>query len=84
MGPPASELMDPLSLSAATALAPIWHWGCALRLRDEGSLAPVAIGLMFGCYDPTMAGESVARFGGGEYGLSRRDMQWYWKQYLGV
>lgn len=57
--------------------------GCALRLRDEGGRKPEALGLIFGCYDPEMGGESVSRYGGGEYNLSVRDMRWYWQQYLG-
>jgi acetyl esterase len=56
---------------------------CALRLRDEGGCKPIALGLIFGCYDPVLATDSVLRYGGGEYNLSERDLRWYWRQYLG-
>ena len=55
----------------------------ALRLRDEGRTGPVAALLFFGCYDRAMRGNSYELFGNGGYGLTKNDVDWYWRQYLG-
>ncbi len=55
----------------------------ALRLRDEGLPRPSAAALIYGSYDPAMAGQSYRQFGGGDFLLSSADIRWYLAQFLG-
>jgi acetyl esterase len=57
--------------------------GTALRLRDAGGLQPNAVLLIFGCFDPSLKSQSMARFGGGDYALAARDIRWFWQQFVG-
>jgi acetyl esterase len=54
----------------------------AMKLRDEGSPQPDALGLIYGMYDRDMRSNSHARYGDGRYGLSTARLDWFWNQYL--
>jgi acetyl esterase len=55
----------------------------AMGLRDGGGPQLQAAALIYGAFDADFETPSYRRFGGGEYLLSRADMIWFWRHYLG-
>ena len=54
----------------------------AIRARDTGSFHVALQALIYPCIEPTYATVSYESFAAGP-GLTRMDMQWYWKQFVG-
>ena len=54
----------------------------AIRVRDEGSVHIALQALVYPCTEPVFTTESYDLFAAGP-GLTRADMQWYWRQFLG-
>ena len=54
----------------------------AIRARDEGSFHVALQALIYPCIEPTYATASYQSFAAGP-GLTRMDMQWYWRQFVG-
>lgn len=55
----------------------------AIRARDEGNFHVALQALLYPCIEPTYATASYDEFAAGP-GLTRADMQWYWRQYVGA
>jgi acetyl esterase len=64
--------------SAGGALAA----GLALRLRDRREPPARLQALLYPCLDPALASASAAEFAHG-YRLTRANMRWFWRAYLG-
>lgn len=64
--------------SAGGALAA----GLALRLRDRREPPARLQALVYPCLDPTLASASATEFSCG-YRLTRANMRWFWRAYLG-
>ncbi len=54
----------------------------AIRARDESGFHVALQALIYPCIEPVYATESYEAFAAGP-GLTRTDMQWYWRQYVG-
>ena len=54
----------------------------AIRARDSGSFHVALQALIYPCIEPTYATGSYESFAAGP-GLTRTDMQWYWRQFVG-
>ena len=54
----------------------------AIRARDEGNFHVALQALFYPCIEPTYATGSYEEFAAGP-GLTRADMQWYWRQFVG-
>ena len=54
----------------------------AIRARDEGGFHVALQALIYPCIEPTYATDSYQSFAAGP-GLTRMDMQWYWRQFVG-
>ena len=54
----------------------------AIRARDAGSFHVALQALIYPCIEPTYATGSYESFAAGP-GLTRTDMQWYWRQFVG-
>jgi acetyl esterase len=54
----------------------------AIRARDEAGFHIALQALIYPCIEPTFATSSYEQFAAGP-GLTRSDMQWYWRQYAG-
>ncbi len=54
----------------------------AIRARDTGSFHVALQALIYPCIEPVYANESYENFAAGP-GLTRTDMQWYWRQFAG-
>jgi acetyl esterase len=54
----------------------------AIVLRDDSGPALRGAVLAYGNYDTDLETPSYKTFGGGEYFLSKLDMEWFWKHYL--
>ncbi len=54
----------------------------AITARDQGAPFVSALGLFYPCIAPEFDSESYERFAAGP-GLTRADMQWYWRHYAG-
>ncbi len=73
---------QPLALvgdSAGAHLAAV----TAITARDQASFHVSFTGLIYPCIAPVFDSESYERFADGP-GLTRADMQWYWRQYAGA
>ncbi|MFN3628835.1 MAG: alpha/beta hydrolase [Casimicrobiaceae bacterium] len=55
----------------------------AITARDQGAPFVTALGLFYPCIAPVFDSESYERFAMGP-GLTRADMQWYWRHYAGA
>lgn len=55
----------------------------ALASRDRGLRQASGALLFYGCYDPSMSGESYARWGTAGYVLTAADVVYYWDQFIG-
>jgi acetyl esterase len=53
-----------------------------VALRDRGEPLPRTAALIYGAFSADLDSPSHQRFGGGEYILSTRTMQWFWDQYV--
>ena len=76
----AQDAATPVALagdSAGAHLATI----TAIRARDEGSFHVALQALIYPCIEPAYSTQSYGDFAAGP-GLTRADMQWYWRQYL--
>jgi acetyl esterase len=58
--------------------------GAMLTLRDAGRPMPETALLFYGCFAPLFDTPSHSRNGDGNYGLSTRQMRWYWANFLGA
>jgi acetyl esterase len=56
--------------------------GATLKAWDQQDMRPAAVLVAYPPADPDCGGSTYAAFADG-YGLTRLDMQWYWRQYLG-
>ena len=77
----AAEAGTPIALvgdSAGAHLAAV----TAIRARDAGSFHVALQALIYPCIEPTYATGSYESFAAGP-GLTRTDMQWYWRQFVG-
>ena len=77
----AQDPATPIALagdSAGAHLAAI----TAIRARDEGNFHVALQALVYPCIEPTYVTASYDEFAAGP-GLTRADMQWYWRQFVG-
>lgn len=77
----ASDAATPLALagdSAGAHLAAV----TAIRARDEGGVHVALQALLYPCTEPAFTTGSYESFAAGP-GLTRSDMQWYWRQFVG-
>ena len=77
----AQDAATPIALagdSAGAHLATV----TAMRARDVGSFHVALQALFYPCIEPTYATVSYDEFAAGP-GLTRADMQWYWRQFVG-
>lgn len=77
----ATDAATPIALagdSAGAHLAAI----TAIRARDESGFHVALQALIYPCIEPAYATASYERFAAGP-GLTRADMQWYWRQFVG-
>ncbi len=77
----AQDAATPIALagdSAGAHLATV----TAIRARDEGNFHVALQALFYPCIEPTYATVSYEEFAAGP-GLTRVDMQWYWRQFVG-
>ena len=77
----AQDSATPIALagdSAGAHLATI----TAIRARDEGNFHVALQTLFYPCIEPTYGTNSYDEFSAGP-GLTRADMQWYWRQFAG-
>ena len=70
------------SRSPATAPVAALAAGLALRLRDRREPAARLQALAYPCLDPALDSASAAEFARG-YRLTRANMRWFWRAYLG-
>jgi acetyl esterase/lipase len=56
--------------------------GALLRARDRGDPLPHVVVLAYPALDPGMSTDSFRAFADDDF-LSRDEMEWYWRQYLG-
>lgn len=54
-----------------------------LARRDRKLPIPRTAALFYGCYEPLSTSDSHRAFGGGDYLLTTKSMEWYWGNYLG-
>lgn len=54
----------------------------AIRARDQGGVHVALQALLYPCTEPTFTTDSYDLFAAGP-GLTRADMQWYWRQFVG-
>ena len=77
----AQDSATPIALagdSAGAHLATV----TAIRARDEGNFHVALQALFYPCIEPTYGTNSYDEFSAGP-GLTRADMQWYWRQFAG-
>ncbi|MEO7255772.1 MAG: alpha/beta hydrolase, partial [Casimicrobium sp.] len=77
----AQDVATPIALAGDSAgghLATV----TAIRARDESNFHVALQALFYPCIEPTYATASYDEFAAGP-GLTRTDMQWYWRQFVG-